>query len=243
MQRSRRRPQFGGADRFFWILLSTVWDRWPKSLVVAKPATVLRWRRDGLWRCWRSGRSRRKRGRPPLDAKWVSLIGQMSRSNSLWGAPRIHGELLKLGLKVAEATVAKYRVPRRLRRGPGWRVFLRNELAGLQASGLRVELKKAWDELKALWACNGSDPDMVGGPGSGRPAMASLRPGLKMAVACLDSGKIPGSELGKPVSFFPPGGQARGPPVWELNLKNPGRQTGLTEVSCEGELYDDRCAA
>ena len=118
MQRSGRKPQFGGADRFFWILLSTVWDRWPKSLVVAKPATVLRWRREGIWQCWRRGRGKRKPGRPPLDAELVSLIQEMSRSNCLWGAPRIHGELRKLGLKVSEATVAKYMVARRLRRGP-----------------------------------------------------------------------------------------------------------------------------
>src|ERR1039458_2662586 len=107
MQRSRRKPQFGGADRFFWILLSTVWDRWPKSLVVAKPATVLRWRQEGIWQCWRRGRGKRKPGRPPLDAELVSLIQEMSRSNCLWGAPRIHGELRKLGLKGSEATAAK----------------------------------------------------------------------------------------------------------------------------------------
>jgi hypothetical protein len=78
MRRSRRRPQFGGADRFFWILLSTVWDRWPNSLVVAKAATVLRWRREGIFRNWRWSKGRRKSGRPPLDAELVSLIGQMS---------------------------------------------------------------------------------------------------------------------------------------------------------------------
>jgi hypothetical protein len=75
----------------------------------------------------------------------------MSRANCLWGAPQIHGELLKLGLKVSVATVAKHMVPRRLRRGPGWRVFLRNQLAGLQESGLSVELKEAWYDLKGLW--------------------------------------------------------------------------------------------
>src|ERR1035441_1566627 len=138
MQRSRRKPQFSGADRFFWILLSTVWDRWPKALVVAKPATVLRWRREGIGKCWRRAKGRRKVGRPPLDAELVSLIGQMSQANCLWGAPRIHGELLKLGLKVSEATVAKYMVPRRLCHGPGWRVFLRNQLAGLQERGLII---------------------------------------------------------------------------------------------------------
>src|ERR1035437_10366006 len=169
MQRSGRKLPVGGADRFFWILLSTVWDRWPKSLVVAKPATVLRWRREGIWQCWRRGRGKRKPGRPPLDAELVSLIQEMSRSNCLWGASRIHGELRKLGLKVSEATVAKYMVPRRLRRGPGWRVFLRNELVGLLESRLSVELKEAWDELKGLGVCNGSEPGIAGRPESASP--------------------------------------------------------------------------
>src|ERR1022692_101922 len=137
MRRSRRRAQFSGADRCFWILLSALWDRWPKSLNIAKPATVLRWRPEGLWKGWRKGKGKRRPGRPPLDAQLVRLIGQMSRSNLLWGAPRIHGELLKLGLKVSQATVAKYMVPLGLRRGPRWRVFLRNELAG--AAGQRFD--------------------------------------------------------------------------------------------------------
>jgi hypothetical protein len=198
MQRSGRKPQFGGADRFFWILLSTVWDRWTKALVVAKPATVLRWRREGIWQCWRRGRGKRKPGRPPLDAELVSLIQEMSRSNCLWGAPRIHGELHKLGLKVSEATVAKYMVPRRLRRGPDWRVFLRNELAGLQESGLSVELKEAWDDLKGLWAwrqwfSKGLETSMVRGPGSGSPVIASIGSELVLTLASVDSRNIPGS--------------------------------------------------
>jgi hypothetical protein len=248
MQRSRRKPQFGGADRFFWILLSTVWDRWPKALVVAKPATILRWRRQGIRKCWRRAKGRRKAGRPPLDAELVSLIGQMSRANCLWGAPRIHGELLKLGLKVAEATVAKYMVARRLRRGPGWGVFLRNELAGLQESGLGVELKEAWDDLKGLWAwrqwfSNGLETRMVRGPGSGSPVIASIGPRLILALASVASRNIPGSELEKPVSLFPVGAQARGPPAGELNSEHLGQQIGQSELDCNGELYDERCAA
>ena len=242
MQRSRRRPRFSGADRFLWILLSTVWDRWPKALVVAQPATVLRWRREGIGKCWRRAQGGRRPGRPPLDAELVSLIQEMSRSNSLWGAPRIHGELLKLGLKVSEATVAKYMVPRRWRRGPGWRGFVQNELAGLPQSGLGVELKEAWDELKGLWAGNGLEPGRIGGRGSGSPVMASIGPGLVLALASLDSRNIPGSELENHVIILPLGGQARGPPAWELNLEAPGRQIGLPELIRKGELYDERCA-
>ena len=81
-----------------------------------------------------AGCSQPKLGRPPLGAQLVRLITEMSRSNCLWGAPRLQAELLKLGLKVSEATVAKYMVPRWLRRGAGWRVFLRTQLAGLRES-------------------------------------------------------------------------------------------------------------
>ena len=248
MQRSRRRPQFGGVDRFFWILLTMVWDRWPKALVVAKAATVLRWRRDGIWKCWRRAKGRRKPGRPPLDAELVSLIEEMSRANCLWGAPQIHGELLKLGLKVSEATVAKYMVPRRLRRGPGWRVFLRNELAGLQESGLSVELKEVWDELKGLWAwrlwvSNGLETSMVRGPGSGSPVTASIGPGPVPALASVDSRTSPRSELEKPLGMLPLGGQARDSPALGLNWENLGRRVELPELACKGELDDERCAA
>jgi hypothetical protein len=167
----------------------------------------------------------------------------MSRSNSLWGAPRIHGELLKLGLKASEATVAKYRVPRRLRGGPDWRVFLRNELVSLQESRLSVELKAAWDELKGLGACNGSEPGTAGRPESASPIMVTIGPGLVMAMASLDSRKIAGSDLEKPVSILPAGECGRGPPVWELHSQNLGRQIELPELVCEGEFYDARCAA
>ena len=243
MQRSRRKPQFGGADRFLWILLSTVWNRWSKTLVIAQPATVLRWRREGIGKCWRRANGRRKPGRPPLDAELVRLIQEMSRSNSLWGAPRIHGELLKLGLKASEATVAKYMVPRRLRRGPGWRVFLRNELVGLQESRLSVELKEAWDELKGLGVCNGSEPGIAGRPESASPIKVTIGPGLVMAMASLDSRKLPGSDLETPVSIFPAGESGRGPPVWELHSHNLDRQIELPELVCKSDFCDERCAA
>ena len=248
MKRSGRRPQFRGVDRCFWILLSAVWDRWPKSLRVVKPATVLRWRRDGIWRCRRKSRGRHKPGRPPLDAELVSWIEEMSRANCLWGAPRIHGEPRKLGLKVSEATVAKYMVPRRLRSGPGWRVFLRNELAGLQESGLSVELKEVWDNLKGLgawrqWLSNGLKTSMVRGPRSGSPVMASIGPGLVLALASVDSRNIPGFEPEGPFGIPPVGGQARGPPAGELNSERLGQQILLSELACNGAVYDERCAA
>ena len=153
--------------------------------------------------------------------------------------PRIHGELLKLGLKVSEATVAKYMVPRRLRRGPGWRVFLRNELAGRQESGLSVELKEVWDYLKGLWAwrqwfSNGLETSMVRGPRSGSPVMATIGPGLVLSLASVDSPSIPGFEPEEPFGIPPVGGQARGPPARESNSERLGQQIGLSELVCNG---------
>jgi hypothetical protein len=227
LRRSRRRAQFSGADRCFWIFLSALWDRWPKSLMIAQPATVLRWRREGVWRVWRRWKGKRRPGRPPLDAERVSLIGQMSRSNFLWGAPRIHGELLKLGLNVSQATVAKYMVPRRLRRGPDWRVFLRNELAGLRDHGLTVELKEAWDELRALWPWRpglgyGSETRLIVGPGSSRSVLDSTGPGWTSVFASMDSRGCPRSEPDNAFGIVRVPGLARDSPARTSNPQDQG---------------------
>jgi hypothetical protein len=172
----------------------------------------------------------------------------MSRSNSLWGAPRIHGELLKLGLKVSEATVAKYMVPRWLRRGPGWHVFLRNELAGLRDSGLSVELNNAWDQLKGLWPWRhgltyNSETRIVVGPGSGGLVLARIGLGLAAAFASMDSQESPGSELEKPFVILPVGGQPRDSPARPWISEDLRQQIELSELVCEAELYAERCAA
>ena len=237
-----------GADRCFWIPLSALWNHWPKCLVIIKPATVLRWRRDGIWKCWRRGKGRRKPGGPPLNAELVSLIEQISRSNFLWGAPRIHSELLKLGLEVSQATVAKYMVPRRLRRGPGWHVFLRNELAGLPQGGVSLALKGAWSALKGIWAggqwlSNGLETRLVLGPGSRHSVPTRMRPRRGSAFLRMDWAASPESGLGKPFEVQPVGGQARDSPARPLNSENPGRQIGRSELACKVEVYDERCAA
>ena len=110
------------------MLASRVWSDWRGAVFIVQPETVLRWHRNGFRRYWR-WKSRRRGGRPrvPLDVR--KLIRQMHRENPLWGAPRIHGELLMLGIKIAESTVSNYlaKLPRR-RPGQGWRTFLRNHL-------------------------------------------------------------------------------------------------------------------
>jgi putative transposase len=122
-------------DRLLWVWLYRLWPRCLDTMVLVKPATVVQWHRQGFrlfWR-WRS-----RSGRPSVDRELRDLIRQMSVANPLWGAPRIHGELLKLGIEISQATVAKYMVRRRGRPSPTWRSFLRNQAAGIAAIDMFV---------------------------------------------------------------------------------------------------------
>ena len=123
--RSDRR--FRPADRVLWLCLERFWPRWREALVLVQPATVVRWRREGFWRCWRR-RSRRQPGRPRIDSELQALIRRMSVENFLWGAPRIHGELLKLGITVSERTVSRYLPHRLVAPSQTWRTFLANHV-------------------------------------------------------------------------------------------------------------------
>jgi hypothetical protein len=129
------RPQLNNADRFLLVWLY----RWFPSVIgaieIVRPETIIRWHRAGFrayWR-WRSGN---RVGRPRISAELRKLIGEMSRANHLWGAPHIHGELLKLGFTLAQSTVARY-----MHRGSpsqGWRTFLTNHVDGIAAIDLFV---------------------------------------------------------------------------------------------------------
>src|SRR5256885_12103868 len=101
------RPRLTAMDRIFWVVLSRFWKSWRNSLRVVRPETVVGWHRRGFRRYW-SWKSGRRRGRPAIGTELRDLIRRLSRANPLWGAPRIHGELLKLGLTVSQATVSKY---------------------------------------------------------------------------------------------------------------------------------------
>jgi hypothetical protein len=98
--------------------------------VLVQPATVARWHREGFAGCW-GRRWRRRPGRPLIDSQLRSLIRRMVTENCLWGAPRIHGELLKLGFIVSERTVSRYLPDRRTRRSQTWRTFLANHIGNL----------------------------------------------------------------------------------------------------------------
>jgi len=123
-------------DRWFFIQLYRWFPAILKVITIIRPETLVRWHRAGLrcfW-CWKS----RQEGRPQIDTELRGLISRMSMENPLWGAPRIHGELLKLGFEVAQSSVAKYMVKRRGPASQGWRTFLRNHAPSIAAMDLFV---------------------------------------------------------------------------------------------------------
>ena len=133
LQRNRtRRPCFRTSDRLLWVLLSRWWHGWRESLIIVQSETILRWRRQGLSLIWGyRSRGRWRGGRPRIAREIRGLIAQMARENFLWGAPRIHGELLKLGFSVSQATVSRYMPEPYRRRSQTWRTFIQNQLAGI----------------------------------------------------------------------------------------------------------------
>jgi putative transposase len=135
-KRAKLRP----IDRFLWTLLARWWSRWREVLVIVKPATVIGWHRKGFRLFWRWKSCVRGPGRPPVSAEIRKLIEEMALTNVGWGAPRIHGELLKLGIRVSEATVSRY-MPKR----PGppgsrqkWSTFVDNHLHEMLAIDFAV---------------------------------------------------------------------------------------------------------
>jgi hypothetical protein len=114
------------SDRLLWLILRRVWQRWRDALVLVQSATVDRWHRDRFGRRWWL-RSRRP-GRPRIDSPCRDLIGRLADENRLWGAPRIHGELLKLGMVGSERTVSRYLRECPRRPSQTWRTFLANHL-------------------------------------------------------------------------------------------------------------------
>src|SRR6202161_2324103 len=124
-------------DRWFFVQLYRWFPSILPVLMIIRPETLVGWHRAGFRRYWR-WKSRRRRGRPQIETEVRALIRQMSTENLLWGAPRIHGELLKLGFSVAQSSVAKYMVKRRGSPSQEWRTFLRNHAPDIAAMDLFV---------------------------------------------------------------------------------------------------------
>jgi putative transposase len=132
LQRSaKKRLPLNNADRLLWIGLSRVWAEWRSALKIVKPDTVIGWHRRAFRMFWTWKVRRGKPGRPTVSAEIRALIRRMSRENPGWGAPRIHGELLKLGIDIGETSVSKYLVSSRKPPSQTWRTFLENHLQSL----------------------------------------------------------------------------------------------------------------
>src|SRR6202030_4351923 len=131
------RVHLTNGDRLFLVQLYRWFPSVLNAITIIRPETLVRWHRAGFRRYWR-WKSRSLGGRPQVDADLRALIRRMSADNQLWGAPRIHGELLKLGFEVAQSSVAKYMVKRCGPPSQGWRTFLRNHAPDIAAMDLFV---------------------------------------------------------------------------------------------------------
>jgi len=126
LARTSSRPRLRSSDRFFFSTMTNVFGSWKETLLVIKPETVIRWHRQSFRLYWR-WKSRSEAGRPKIPQAQIDLIRQMANDNALWGAPRIHGEMLKWGFDLSEATVQRY-MPKRPQRTTRqrWKTFLKN---------------------------------------------------------------------------------------------------------------------
>jgi len=127
LKRQVKRPSFTRSDRMLLVLLTRLTRTWQQALVIVQPDTLLRWHRE-LFRWYWKRKSKATSRKPKVAAETIALIRQMARENRLWGAERIHGELLKLGLRVCKRTIQKYMrgVRTHQQRGQKWSTFLRN---------------------------------------------------------------------------------------------------------------------
>jgi transposase InsO family protein len=131
------KPRLTVADRLIFVWLYRLFPSVLNAVAVIEPETVIRWHRMGFRLYW-SWKSRSRGGRPRIPGEIRRLIREMSLANRLWGAPRIHGELLKLGIEVAQSTVAKYMAKSGRGRSQTWKTFLRNHAAGIAAMDFLV---------------------------------------------------------------------------------------------------------
>jgi hypothetical protein len=131
LRRPPQRLRLRGSDRALMVWMTRLWPSQLALARVVQPATILRWHRAGFSTYWR-WKSQGRPGRPRIEHELRDLIRRMSKENPLWGAPRIHGELLKLGFEVAESTVSKYMIRRR---GPRLRDFASRVVRAAADSG------------------------------------------------------------------------------------------------------------
>ena len=126
-------------DRLFWKILSQTWSGWQNALLIVQPDTVVRWHKSAFKLYWKFKSRGGKRGRPPLDPEVKALVFKLAAANPLWGAPRIHGELVKLGIELSERTVSGL-LHRRNPKPPcqTWRTYIKNYRSDTVAVGFLV---------------------------------------------------------------------------------------------------------
>ena len=149
----RQRPgrlRLFSTDRLLWMWLYRIWPRALNAMVLVKPATVIQWHRKGFRVYWRWRSTSCSVGRPKVSPETRDLIRQMSMVNPLWGAPRIHGELLKLGVEVSQATVGRYMPWRPKVPSPTWRTFLQNHMTDIVAVDMFVVATATFRLIYAL---------------------------------------------------------------------------------------------
>lgn len=126
LRQSVKRPRASRGDKLFWIFLYRHVENWKQLLHALHPETIVRWHREVFRRYWRRKSRGIKPGRPPIDIQLRDLIREMQATNIGWGAPRIHGELLKLGIEVSQATVSNYMIPSKRPPSQTWHTFFNN---------------------------------------------------------------------------------------------------------------------
>jgi hypothetical protein len=136
-RKAPRRVRLWNIDRLLLVWLYRLYPALLEAIIIVQPETVIRWHRRCFRAYWR-WKSRHLGGRPRIDTELRALIRRMNRENPLWGAPRIHGELLMLGIDIAESTVGRYIVRRRRPPSQGWKTFLGNHATGLASLDLFV---------------------------------------------------------------------------------------------------------
>src|SRR5271170_3887950 len=139
LKRQHRRPRLGIFDKIFWVVARRLWSGWKHSLIIVTPETVVRWHRAGFRWYWRLiSKARARVGRMPTSKGVRDLIFRMVTENPTWGAPRIHGELLMLGVDISERTISRWmrRAPRDPERAKRWLAFLRNHREVIAAMDL-----------------------------------------------------------------------------------------------------------
>jgi hypothetical protein len=149
-KRTVNRPKLRRSDRLFWVWLPRLWAGWRAALVIVAPDTVLRWQRRRFRDYWTKLSRRPSVGRRPVSAEIKALVAKMAAANPLWGAPRIHGELLKLGIDVSERTVSRLLPTRSSPPSQTLRTFLTNHLQDLVSRTKRIRRPAVGTVKKSL---------------------------------------------------------------------------------------------